>query len=182
MKNFFLFAFLLFAWGSSMAQTDFILVKKRDQTLRTLYSGNQISFTTSLRYYSGLIDAIRRDSIYLLEYDVRQIPTSLGVYMLDTVATYHTSIYYKDILKIENKKEGFNLAASGASLLGGGILITTVGLGTWLFTKSGDQYHASPRLVIGSAVLGLSGYFLLKINVNNYNIGKKYRLQYITTK
>jgi hypothetical protein len=182
MKKFFLFAFLFFAWCSSIGQADFILVKKRDRTLKTLYAGSQISFTTSLRYYSGMIDAIKKDSIYLLEYDVRQIPTSLGVYMLDTVATYHNSISYRDILKIENKKAGFNLAASGASLLGGGILITTIGLGTWLFTKNGDQYHASPKLVVGSAVLGLAGYVLLKTNVDNYTIGKKYHLQYITTK
>ena len=182
MKNLFL-SFLSFMLCSiSCAQADFILIKKKDHTLKTLFAGSEVSFTTPLRYYSGLINAIKNDSIYLLEYDVRQTPTALGVYMLDTVATYLSGIYYKDILKIQNAKRGFNLAGSGASLLGGGILLTTIGLGTWLFTKQEDQYHASPKLVIGSAVLGATGYILLKMNGSNYTIGKKYHLQYIRTK
>src|SRR5205085_9363945 len=139
-------------------------------------------FSTSLRNYSCRIDAVNKDFINLLEYDVRQVPTNLGVYILDTVATYHSAIYYKDILKIHNERKGFNFAASGASLLGGGILLTTIGLGTWIFTKEGDQYHASPKLVIGSAILGIAGYAILKLNGNNYPIGKKYQLQYIRTK
>ena len=182
MKNLFLFFFLLLLWNTCFTQTDFIVLKKNDRTVKTLFAGSDVSFTTSLRYYSGRINAIEKDSIYLLEYDVRRLPTNLGVYILDTVATYHTGIYYKDILKIQNKRKGFNLAASGASLLGGGILLTTIGLGTWVFTKQGDQYHASPKLVIGSAILGAAGYFLLKMNGNNYPIGKKYQLQYIRTK
>ncbi|MEO6330761.1 MAG: hypothetical protein ABIO55_17635 [Ginsengibacter sp.] len=117
-----------------------------------------------------------------MEYDVRQMPTNLGVYMLDTIATYHSEIYYRDILKIGNEKKGFDLAASGGSLFGGGILLTTIGLGTWIFTKSGDRYHASPKLVIGSAVLAAAGYILLKTNSNNFIIGKKYQLKYIRTK
>lgn len=182
MKNLFLSFFVLLICNISFAQTDFIVMKKNDRTLKTLFAGSEVSFTTSLRYYSGLINAIEKDSIYLSEYDVRQVPTNLGVYILDTVATYHTSIYYRDILKIQNKRKGFNPAASGASLLGGGILLTTIGLGTWLFTKQGDQYHASPKLIIGSALLGVVGYVLLKTNGNNYSIGKKYHLQYIRTK
>ena len=182
MKNLFLSFFSLLFSSVCLAQADFIVLKKNDRTLKTMFVGSQVAFTTSLRYYSGLINAVEKDSIYLLEYDVRQIPTNLGVYILDTVATYRSGIYYKDILKIQNKRKGFNLAASGASLLGGGILLTTIGLGTWIFTKPGEQYHASPKLVIGSAILGAAGYALLKMNGNNYPIGKKYQLQYIRTK
>jgi hypothetical protein len=182
MKNLFLSLSSLLFSSICLAQTDFIVLKKKDHTLKTMFAGSKVSFTTSLRYYSGLVDVVEKDSIYLLEYDVRQIPTNLGVYILDTVATYRSGIYYKDILKIQNKRRGFNLAASGASLLGGGILLTTIGLGTWIFTRPGDQYHASPKLVIGSAILGAAGYALLKMNSNNYPIGKKYQLQYIRTK
>ena len=182
MKNLLLSFLSLLFCNICFAQTDFILLKKNDRTLKTLFAGSEVSFITSLRYHSGRIDAVEKDSIYLLEYDVRQIPTNLGVYILDTVATYRTGIYYKDILKIQNKRKGFNLTASGGSLLGGGILLTTIGLGTWIFTKSGDQYHASPKLVMGSAILGAAGYGLLKMNGNNYPIGTKYQLQYIRTK
>ncbi len=182
MKTLFFSFFSVLFSSISFAQTDFIVLKKNDRTLKTLFAGSEASFTTSLRYYSGRIDAVEKDSIYLLEYDVRQVATNLGVYILDTVATYRMGVYYRDILKIQNKRKGFNLAASGASLLGGGILLTTIGLATWIFTKPGDQYHASPKLVIASAILGAAGYALLKMNGNNYPIGKKYQLQYIRTK
>ena len=98
------FIFLLFS-GICLSQTDFIVLKKNDRTLKTMFAGEDVSFTTSLRYYSGRIDAVENDSIYLLEYDVRQVPTNLGVYILDTVATYRSGVYYKDILKIQNKIE-----------------------------------------------------------------------------
>ena len=166
----------------SVAQNDFIILKKNDRTVKTLFAGSAVSFATSLRYYSGRIDYIEKDSIFLLEYDIRQVPTTLGVYMLDTIATYHSKIYYRDILKIGNPKKGFDLAASGGSLFGGGVLITTVGLGTWLFTKSGDRYHASPKLVIGAAILAGAGYAILKTGTSSYSIGKKYQLNYIRTK
>lgn len=166
----------------SAAQNDFIVLKKKGRTVKTLFTGSQISFITTVRYYSGRIGSVENDSIYLLEYDIRRIPTTLGIYILDTLATYRTGIHYKDILKIYRERKGFDLSASGASLLGGGILITTVGLGTWIFTKSGDRYHASPKLVIGSALLGAAGYALLKTNSHSYTIGKKYELNYIKTK
>ncbi|MEO6735687.1 MAG: hypothetical protein ABIM97_04945 [Ginsengibacter sp.] len=176
-------SFLYFLFGYiSIAQSDFILLKKNGHTVKTMFAGSPVTFTTSLRYHSGLINSIKNDSIHLLEYDVRQMPTNLGIYIMDTVANYHTLIYYKDILKIINEKNGFDAAASGASLFGGGLLITTIGLGTWIFTKSGERYHASPKLIIGSAVLGAAGYALLKTNSNSYTVGKKYQLNYIRTK
>jgi hypothetical protein len=182
MKIFLSLILSLLVFNISFSQTDFIVIKKNERTVQSLFAGSRISFTTSLRYYSGIIDAIKSDSIFLLEYDVRQMPTNLGVYMLDTVTTYHSGIYYKDILKIQNERKGFDFTASGASLLGGGVLLTTIGLGTWIFTKEGEQYHASPKLVIGSALLGTLGYVLLKSGSHNYIIGKKYQLHYIATK
>ncbi len=61
-------------------------------------------------------------------------------------------------------------------------LLTAVGLGTWLFTKAGTEYYASPSLVIGGAALASIGYLLLKSNNSSYSIGKKYRLDYIKVK
>lgn len=182
MKKCLLFLLSFLVWDISVAQTDFIIVKKKVHTLKTFYRDSYISFTTSLRNYSGCINSIEKDSISLSEYDVRQMPTNLGVYVLDTIATYHSRIYYRDILKIQNASRGFDFAASGASLFGGGILLTSVGLGTWVFTKPHSRYHASPKLVIGSAALGALGYALLKSNGSGYSIGKKYKLEYIGTK
>ena len=117
------------------------------------------------------------------QYDIRQLPTNLGVYVVDTVATYRLVFNYKDIMAIENqKRKGFDWGASGGSLLGGGILITAVGLGTWIFTKPGTQYHASPVLVGAGAALAGIGYVLLRSHGSKYKIGKKYQVEYVKVK
>jgi hypothetical protein len=160
-------------------QADFLVLKKNEHTIKSFFAGSQVNFLTAYASYSGQVNGIRNDSVFLTEFDIRQVPTNLGVYVLDTVARYHVAFPYKDITLIRNDQKGFNWAASGASLLGGGILLTAIGAGTWIFTKPGTRYHAGTPLVIGSAILGGVGYFLLKSHGNSYPIGKKYSLQYI---
>lgn len=184
MKSALLFFISLFFFASCSSQpSDFIILKKDQRTIKSFFAGSIIGFGTDRGYYSGKVIAVKKDSLFINQYDVRQVPTNLGVYMLDTVATYRLSFNYKEIIKIENqKRKGFNWASSGGSLLGGGILITTIGLGTWIFTKPGTQYHASPALVISGAALAGIGYLLLKSNGSYYTIGKKYQLEYIKVK
>ena len=49
--------------------------------------------------------------------------------------------------------------------MGGGSSITTVGLGTWLFSKPNTRYYASPYLVGGAALLAGSGLFSMQNQV-----------------
>lgn len=184
MKSAFLFFVSLFIYALCLSQpSDFIVLKKDSRTIKSFFAGSLIGFETDGGFYSGKITAVKKDSLFINQYDVRQVPTNLGVYVLDTVAVYRLKFNYKEISKIENqKRKGFNWAASGGSLLGGGILITAVGLGTWAFTKPGTQYHASPALVLSGAALAGIGYLLLKSNGSYYSIGKKYQLEYIKVK
>lgn len=184
MKNAFLFIIALFLCAPVLSQpSDFIVIKKGGKAVKSFMSGNNISFHTPNGTYSGLINAIRRDSLFLIQFDVRRVPTTIGTYILDTVATYRLGFNYSEITRIEShNRKGFDLPSSGGSLLGGGILITAVGLGTWIFTKPGTQYYASPALVISSAALAGIGYLLVRSNSNKYNIGKKYQLQYVKVK
>lgn len=176
-----LFVFLFF---SSAAQpSDILLLKKNNRTFKTFFPGNQITFNTSTGYYSGVIQSIRRDSLFLVQYDIRQIPSSLGFYFLDTVGTYPFSTNYKQIICFgRNNKNNFDWSASGGALFGGGVLLTTVGLGTWLFTKPKSQYYASPYLVGGAAFLAIIGYLLVKSRSKSLILGKKYSLEYIRVK
>ena len=174
-----LFTILLYQNGFSQG-SDFIVVKKNNRNVKTFFAGSQIEFETSTGYYGGQISGIRKDTLYLLQFDIRQIPTKLGVYVLDTAAIYRLQFNYKDILAVGSQKQkGFNLSASGGSLFGGGLLLTTVGLGTWLFTKPGTQYYASLYLVGSGAILAGAGYLLLRSNSGNYKMGKKYSIEYI---
>ncbi len=86
--------------------SDLLILKKNNRTLQTFFPGNEIAFKTSARYFSGVIRSINRDSLFLLQYDIRQVPTNLGVYILDTVATYPFAVNYKEIIgfgKIKKK-------------------------------------------------------------------------------
>ncbi len=184
MKSALLFFVSSFIYASCLSQpSDFIVLKKDQRTIKSFFAGSNIGFKTDKGYYNGQITSVKKDSLFIEEYDIRQIPTNLGVYMLDTVATYRLGFNYKDVIKIENQKtKGFNWANSGGSLLGGGVLITVAGLVTWIFAKPGTQYHASPALVIGGAALAGIGYLLLRSNGSYYSIGKKYQLKYIKVK
>lgn len=173
--------FFIYAEGFSQP-SDFIVLKKHHKTIKSFFAGSNISFETGKGFYSGQITFINKDSLFINQYDIRQRQTVLGVYVLDTVATYRLVFNYRDILKIgSERRKGFNWSATGASLFYGGILLTGVGLGTWVFTKPGTEYHASPLVVISGAALAGVGYLLLR-SKNSNTIGKKYQLEYIKVK
>ncbi len=163
-------------------QADFIVLKKNQRTIKTLFAGSAVSFTTATGTYTGKINKLERDTLFVVQYDIRKVFTNLGVYMIDTISSIQTAFHYKDVTSIDKQTSGFNWAASGGSLLGGGVLITTVGLGTWIFTKPGTQYHAPVPLVLGSATLAGLGYLLMTQNRQIIKFEKKYSLEYISTK
>ena len=104
--------------------SDLLILKKNNRTLQTFFPGNEIFLNTTSGYYSGVIQSINHDSLFLIQYDVRQIPTNLGVYMLDTVATYHFAINYKEIKGFGTDRNKNLVGLAPAVLLfGGGLLI-----------------------------------------------------------
>lgn len=184
MKCALLFFIASFFYAAVFSQpSDFLIIKKGQTTVKSFFAGSNIGFETDKGFYAGQINTIQKDSLFLTQFDVRQLMTTLGFYILDTVATYQLSFSYKDIIKIPiQKRRGFDLASSGGSLFGGGVLITAFGLGTWIFTKSDSRYYASPKLVICAAALAGVGYLLMRSNSAKYTIGKRYRLEYIKVK
>ncbi|MEO6289995.1 MAG: hypothetical protein ABIO76_08750 [Ginsengibacter sp.] len=184
MKHFlFFFAFFLSIFFCKAQSSDILVLKKRLKTINIFFPGDEINFNTSSGYHGGYITSINRDSIFLIQYDIRKRPTNIGVYFLDTVATYRYGINYRQITALnKGNDKKFNWSGSGGALFGGGILLTTVGLGTWLFAKPDTRYYASPYLVGSAALLGGIGYLLLKSGGKGMQLGKKYSLQYIHVK
>lgn len=182
MKTVILFFITLFSTKCISQPSDLLILKKHHHTVKNFLAGSNIAFETKGGYYEGLINAIQRDSVFITEFDIRQVPTHLGVTVMDTVASYRLGFNYREITKIEDqRKKGFSRSASGGSLFGGGVLITAVGLGTWVFTKPGTQYYASPYIVAGAAALAAIGYLLLRSG-ENYSIGRKYTVEYVKVK
>jgi hypothetical protein len=181
MRFLFLSATLLFSL-SCLAQSDLLILKKNQRTHKTFFPGSEMVFSTAMGSFDAFVTSIQRDSIFLIQYDIRQVPTNLGVYVLDTVARYRFGINYHDITGFGKEHKNFDWHASGAALFGGGVLLTTVGLGTWIFSKPNTRYYARPSLVIGSAALAGVGYLLLRSNSKGIKLGKKYSLTYIKVK
>lgn len=170
---------LLFLTCPAHAQSsDFILIKKNGKTLFSYYAGSQIEFiTTGGAYRNALINSIKNDSIYLQEFVVRQLPTTLGYYITDTAGSFRYVYHYNQVKSIGPKPQrGFNVSGSGAALLGGGTL---------LFLASGIVYIAdrekfSPALMGAAAGLAGIGYLLSKSGSKGTVIGKKHcRIEYI---
>lgn len=168
----------MFSGICNAQSSDFLLLKKNNKTIKSYYSGVNIELVTKSGVYkNGTINKIQNDSIFLQEFLINTQMTSMGFYVIDTLGSFHYSYHYKDILSIIKKsKANFDWSASGATLLGGGILLTVASGIVYL----ADSDKFSPQLLVGGASLGVIGFFMSKIKPKNAVLGKRnYRLEYI---
>jgi hypothetical protein len=170
---------LLFLMAIAYGQpSDFMVLKRKGKPLQTFYSGSNIEFTTVHGVYkNGTISRIHNDSVYLLEFVIQRIPTTLGTFILDTVGS-HRSVYpYADIVAMgARQQKNFNVSGSGAALLGGGILLVLASGVIYLV----DRDNFSAGLAGGAAGLAVVGYFLSRAGNKPIVIGKRgYTLEYI---
>lgn len=169
---------LFFCVNCSFAQpSDFIILKKKEKTIRSYYAGTQIEFvTTDGAYRNALINRIANDTIYLQEFLVRTVQTSLGFTITDTAGSFRYAYHYRQIGAIGKKQSGFNLKGSGAALFGGGIVLTAASGVVYL----ADRKKFSPGLMIASAGLAGIGYLLMRSGDKGMVIGKRnYRIEYM---
>jgi hypothetical protein len=176
MKWFLICILFFIVEGSSAQSADFLLFKKKGKTIARYFIGSDITFTaTSGAYIDAKIIAIKNDSVFLRQYIVQQVPTQLGVYILDTTTSYLYQYNYKDIKSIGKERKGLNWAGSGGALLGGGMVLTLASGIVYLV----DKNKFSPQLLIASVALGGIGYLLTKVGMKGMEIGKKYTLEYV---
>ena len=176
MKKLLIIPFCIFTYLTFAQASDFILLKKRNITIATYFSGGTISFTTNTgAFMEANILRIKNDTLFLKEYIVKPAMTQLGVYILDTLGSYLHSYHYKEIFSIAKTGRYFDVGASGAALMGGGILITLASGVVFL----ADNKKFSPELLVAGIALGGLGYILSKQGGKGMVLGKKYKLEYI---
>lgn len=176
----FLLYLLLFSPSACLAQeADFIQLKKRGKTIATFYSGSQIAFTAETgAYINAVINGIKNDTLYLQQFVVRRIPTTIGTIIIDTVGSYRYKYHYNQIKAIGLKqKNNFNTRGSGAALFGGGVVLTLASAVVFL----AEREKFSPPLLLAAVGLGTAGYFMAKgkKGVSGLLIGEKYKLVYM---
>lgn len=174
-----LLALLLFITAPAMAQqADFFMLKKKNKTIATYFSGMNIQITAETgAYIDALISGINNDTLYLQQFVVRYLPTNIGTYIIDTVGSYRYKYHYNQIAVIGTKeKTNFNVKGSGAALLGGGALIA---LGSGVVYVA-DRENFSLPLLLSAVGLGTLGYFMAKGKKGSgLPIGKKYKIVYM---
>jgi hypothetical protein len=177
--KFFWSLLLLFSTASFSQSADFIILKKKNKTIETFYSGSNIAFTAESRaFINARINGIKDDTLYLQEFIVRYLPTTFGTYIIDTAGSYHYKYHYNQIAAIGKKERtNFNVKGSGAALFGGGVLLTLASGVVYV----ADRKKFSAPLLLTSVGLGTLGYFMAKGKKggNGMLIGKKYRLVYM---
>ena len=170
---------LLFISTTAFSQSaDFIQLKKSNKTITTFYSGMNMAFTAeSGAYIDALINGIKNDTLYLQQFIIRYLPTTIGTYIVDTVGSYHYKYHYNQIVAIGQKeKTNFNVKGSGAALFGGGVLLTLASGVVYV----ADKEKFSAPLLLASVGLGTLGYFMAKGKKGSgMLIGKKYKLVYM---
>ena len=162
------------------AQTaDFIILKKKNKTISIFYKNSNIEFvTTQGAYRNAVINDIKNDSVFLQEFLISRRPTTLGFFVIDTLGSFRYAYNYKEIYHFGQENKKFNLAGSGATLLGGGILISLASAVVY----AADNKNFSPALLAAGAGLAGVGYLMSKGANQGITIGKKhYRLQYMST-
>jgi hypothetical protein len=168
---------LLFSCTAYSQSADFIVLKKHGRTQKTFYAGTDIGFTTtSGAYINAHINGILHDSLFLQEYVIQYLPTTFGTYIIDTAGSYHYKFHYNQVKAIGQwKKAKFDTKGSGASLFGGGALLTLASGVVYLV----DREKFSAPLMMAAAGLGTIGYFMAKGGGKGIVIGKKYQLVYM---
>jgi len=159
-------------------QSDFLVFKKNSKTIVTYFSGTPIQFVTRTgAFRDAKIERIANDSVFIREYLVRRVMTSMGFYVIDTAGSFHYAYHYNEIHIIGTPPQKFNWNASGSSLLGGGILLTAASGISFLV----DRKRFSPELMLAGVAAGLIGYGIIRLTGRPKIIGKKgYTLQYIS--
>jgi hypothetical protein len=175
-----IFIFLLFS-KISFTQ-DFIVLKKKSKVIQTWFGGQHIYVQLNNRsWVNALINKIQLDTLYLQPFATPIVLNRFGMPVTDTVfyGAMHVAV---NNLHAFPKKESLPYVKNGLILqLGGGgylllNLINTLSNNEPVF---GDKNIS--KISIAAAVLAI-GTIIHKTHKTNYVIGKKYQVEYISSK
>jgi hypothetical protein len=159
---------------------DFIVIRKKDQTIRTFFNGSVMRFSTvNGEWFDGRVVDIKNDSLFFREVVVRQVPTPWGVSRLDTMTTYIRKVHYSDIAAIPRRSESFGYIKNGTLLMIGGagyMALNTVNSAYQHYPLFGRDNL--PGLIAAAGVFAI-GKTMHKLHKPYLVIGKKYTVRYI---
>jgi hypothetical protein len=162
--------------------SDFITVKKRNnRTVKSYFPGSPIICETFYgNHFNGYVDAVRNDSVFIKQYDIRQVPTMWGVAKLDTIATYVTGVHYKHIrMMIFKERASLGFIRSGTIFIIGGLGYAALNIiNAGYLRQSVKDKDNLEKLGIAGGVAG-AGFLLKYLDNRSRRNHKKYKIEYI---
>lgn len=182
-----LFFFLLS--GQNQAQVSVLTLKKKNKTIRQYWPGTEIAFQLSNKEWrKGLIKKITNDSLFIQPVIVRYFLMGTDTLRYLTTGYAHSDIYAfpKPGISIEYNDGRFQIRRSAGHVhfywIKGGWLFRTGGMGyigLHLLNSIGATINPA-SLAIAGGVVGI-GFLLKALYTPVIRLGKKYKLQYIST-
>lgn len=159
-------------------QSDILLLQKNHRTIRRFFPGSTIDFyTTEHTGVSAVVDHIKNDSLFLLQYQTRMTPNYFGGFTPDTVAVYRVQYSIYNIYSFPVKPKAFGFITNGSLfMLGGGAYLFLNVVNTLRDHDPPFGKDNQPNIVGGAATF-ITGLLLNKTRRKEYRPGKKYKLK-----
>jgi hypothetical protein len=168
---------------ASFGQSDFIQLKKKNKVIQTWFKDNYIYVQLkSDQWINAVIYNIKDDSLYLRPYVVQTYINRIGLNYLDTTFYGLMPVHINYIKAFPKDDEGFAYIKNGAlfKIAGGGYALLNI-INT---VSDNDPPFGSdnlPKLAVAAGVFAV-GVILGITHKDEYIIGKKYHLEYISVK
>ncbi len=166
--------------SATCAQTDMIILKKRNKTVQRYYTGSFISLQlNNEQRTNGYIKKLKQDTIYLIPVQEKLIVNFLGMLVTDTVVLNTIKISLRSIHAVPKEEESFSYIKDGSLfqiLSGGYIVLNLINAATSKEQLLGS--NNAKRLGTAAGVFGI-GSVMHVLHNHSYIIGKKYHLQII---
>ena len=174
--------FILLLFSKLSSAQDFIVLKKKSKVIQTWFSGQHIYVQLNNgSWINALINKIQFDTLYLQPFATPIFLNRFGMPVIDTVF-YGTMKVSEKSLHAFPKHETAPYVKNGSLLqLGGGgylllNLINTLSNNEPVFGNKNIS-----KIGLAAAVLAI-GTIIHKTHKSNYIIGKKYHIEYISSK
>ncbi|MFY7898802.1 MAG: hypothetical protein ACOVNY_01380 [Chitinophagaceae bacterium] len=160
------------------SQSDFLVLRKKNATIQSFFKGSYIQCRMGESYWiEGRIKAIKKDSIYIEQMAIRQVPNYWGLPSIDTLRMGILKIVVSEITAFPLKNEHFTFIKNGQLFQLGSALYAGLNVLNGLTTDDNDLTSNKniKRLSIAGIVF-LMGKILQWQHPKAMVIGKKYKL------
>jgi hypothetical protein len=172
--------FLLLDYACAKAQqvdSDWLVLKKNGKTVKTYMPGARIEFlTTNKTPVSGVVYKLRNDTLYLIQFDIRMMPTQTGGIINDTLTQKTYPYLVKYIGYIPKQKESFRYVKNGTIfMIGGGAYAGLHLINAAILSEPVDWKVVG----IAGGVFAF-GFLLRMLHKDEITIGNKYTLETVS--